>query len=133
LPAIFSPQAVNTESETYLADIQLIDLFGLGSIESARLKLDNNFTASEIHNLTQQKHVRVAVVYDSWFRPGTKAGIPQEWIRVGRWRIPENVICGDDTVAFYAVDPSESESLKRDLLQFRSLLPKDVQHIEEIQ
>ncbi len=116
---------------TYLADIQLVDLFGLGSLESARLKLNNNFTTSEIHNLTYQKHVQVAVVYDSWFRHETKAGIPQEWIRVGRWRIPENVICGDDTIAFYAVEPSEAESLKRNLKQFRSLLPMDVQHIEE--
>jgi hypothetical protein len=42
------------------------------------------------------------------------------------WKIPSNVICRGDTVAFYAVDPTEESRLVENLRKFSSQLPRDV-------
>ena len=59
-------------------------------------------------------------MYDSWFQ------IPAEWIKVGEWQIRDNVVCGDDTVSFYAVDPAATPGLIENLRAFASRLPADV-------
>ena len=52
--------------------------------------------------------------------------MPSEWTKVGEWTIRYNVTCGDDTVAFYAVDPAETDALIAHLRDFRTKLHKDV-------
>jgi hypothetical protein len=109
---------------TYLADIQLVDLWGLGSIELARLKLQKQFTTRQIYDLTHQRDVKIAIVYDHWYEG--VGGLPKQWVRVGQWSISNNVICGGDTVSLYAVDPSASHELMQNLRKFAIELPVDV-------
>jgi hypothetical protein len=109
---------------TYLTDIQLVDLWGLGSIESARLKLQKQFTTLQIYDLTHQRDVKIAIVYDHWYEG--VGGLPKQWVRVGQWSISNNVICGGDTVSLYAVDPSASRELMGNLRKFAIELPVDV-------
>lgn len=110
---------------TYLADIQIVDLWGLGSLEPARLKLQEQYTTQKIYYLTRQRGVTIAIVYDLWFK--RFGGLPGTWINVGQWGISNNVIAASDIVSLYAVNPSASDDLMQNLKHFAKELPIDVQ------
>ena len=108
----------------YLADIRCLDLAGIGSLEVARAELDRHYTTDRIYRLGRAKGVEVAIVYDHWFQ-GTRK-IPAQWSLVGIWIIPDNVVCGGDTVSFYAVTPEAEGELIKNLISFSPQLPADV-------
>ncbi len=110
----------------FLADIRLLDLWGLGSMEPAKLRREKLYITEEIYNLSQQHGVAIAIVYDSFFATDI-GGLPPQWVPLGKWRMPDNVICGDDNVTLYAVDPSARGELKQNLRQFAPELPADVE------
>ncbi len=110
---------------SYLADVRITDLFGLSSLQVARSKSNDQYTTETIDSLTRKAKVRIAIVYDRWCLDF--GGVPHEWIKVGEWVIPKNIVCGGDTVAFYAVGPSEEERLARSLKAFSEELPSDVE------
>jgi hypothetical protein len=105
---------------SFLADIKLVDLFGLASREVLALKQKNQLDDREIYRLCKDANVKIALVYDSWF-----ARLPAEWIKAGEWSIPHNVVCGGDKVSIYAVDPAEAEALVKNLREFSPGLPKE--------
>jgi hypothetical protein len=106
----------------YLADIHLLDLWGLASQEVAQARRDHQYQGAEIAHFCQQAQIKIAIIYDVWFR----GAVPPEWVRVGTWTIPNNLVAGDDTVTFYAVDPLEAPRLAQCLLDFSVELPPDV-------
>ena len=106
----------------YLADIHCLDLWGLANAEVAAAKRKHTYQVSDIDRLSQQTGTRVAIIYDAWFN----GGLPREWIRVGRWTIPNNVNVGEDTVSFYAVNRAEAQYLSQSLGDFSSQLPPEV-------
>lgn len=108
----------------YLADIRNLDLVGLGSMDVLRIKAQASFDSARIAELTKRKGIRIAIVYESWFK-GSKA-LPAEWIKVGGWTIPDNVVCAEDTVAFFATSPAEARILRRNLAGFSRSLPDAV-------
>jgi hypothetical protein len=110
----------------YLADIKCVDLFGLASIEVAVLKRAHLYNKQKIYALTKQKNVQIALLYDSWFDWGNIGGLPESWVKVGQWKIPDNYVCGDDVVSFYAVDSLQINELSNYLKLFSPSLPKDV-------
>ncbi|MDQ1352398.1 MAG: hypothetical protein QG657_2704, partial [Acidobacteriota bacterium] len=90
--------------------------------------LHKTFTAENIVLVARKSGARVAVVYDQFFRlVGIDSDLPQSWIKVGQWRIPNNVVCVRDTVTFYALDESEVPLLARNLRDFMSQLPPEVE------
>jgi hypothetical protein len=109
----------------YLADIKLLDLWGLGSPEVAAARLNRTYNTATIRHLARAKGVKVAIAYRLCFTPF--GGLPREWVMVGKWRIPANIICAEEIVTFYAVDPSEAPILRRHLLDFSSELPPQVE------
>jgi hypothetical protein len=109
----------------YLADIRCFDLWGLSDVEVARLRLAGRYDTEAMRQLSHQKGVRIALVYDAWYEP--YGGVPRQWQKAGQWTIPHNVICGGDTVSFYAVDPAAWASLRRHLDDFSRRLPRDVE------
>jgi len=119
---------------TYLADVRCLDLYGLASLEVARNRLSGAYDREQICDLARSNDARVAIVYDTWFRPGGMAGIPHDrpggipsqWIKVGQWEIANNAVCGHKVVSFYATDPSEEDHLISNLRQFASELPRSV-------
>jgi hypothetical protein len=108
----------------FFADIKCLDLVGLASIEVARAKSRKEYTSQKIYELAKAEHTRIAMVYESWFRKDRR--LPSQWIKVGEWMLPENVVCGDNTVSFYAVNPAEKDVLLANLRQFSSQLPRNV-------
>jgi len=108
----------------YLADVKNLDLYGIGSIEVARLRLNKNFNTQTIYNLAKTKNIKIAIVYDFWYED--YGGLPSAWIKVGEWTISNNVACGSSTVAFYAVERSEARTLFHHLESFAPALPESV-------
>jgi hypothetical protein len=108
----------------YFADIKCLDLWGLGSSEVANLMMHGRYSTQEIYNLAKQKKIKIALVYDQWFKK--YGGIPSEWIDVGNWTISNNIVLGGNTVKFYAVDPLQRDSLIKNLRDFSPYLVKDV-------
>jgi hypothetical protein len=117
---------------SYLADIRLFDLWGLGSMEPARLRLKKLYNTEQIYNLARQKGVTVAIAYDWWFDTKNIGGLPPQWIALGKWKIIKNVVAAGDTVILYAVDPSAADELIQNLRQFAEELPADVEKYANI-
>ena len=108
----------------YLADVEVLDLFGLADLEVARRKLSGTYDTQAIRELTRNRNVKVAVVYDAWFEK--LGGVPSEWARAGEWAIAHNVVAGSDRVTWYAVDPAEAPALIEHLRAFANDLPPEV-------
>ncbi len=108
----------------YLADVECVDLAGLGSLEVADMMKDRTMSTQKIYELSRAKKVRIAIVYDHWFN--AIGGLPAVWTKVGNWTIQRNVNVAGSTVSFYAVDPGEVEYLEHSLGKFSSRLPKSI-------
>jgi hypothetical protein len=106
----------------FLADIHCLDLMGLATFDVAAARRKHTYQVGDVDRLSKQSGTRIAIIYDGWF-PGK---VPRAWVRVGRWTIQNNIICGTDTVSFYAVDPAEAQHLSECLTDFSTRLPADV-------
>jgi hypothetical protein len=119
------PVAVNDAGAvSFLADVDLVDLWGLGTLETTRWKIGGGYGRQRLQQLAQAREVAVAIVYDHWF--DEIGGLPAAWHKVAEWRIVDNVIAGGDVVSFYAVAPGERDRLAANLKAFSSALPPAV-------
>ncbi len=98
----------------YLADLKLLDLYGLGSLEVAQAKRRGEFDREQVRALGRAHQVEIIIIYNTWF----EGKIPEEWQEVGQWQISDNVVCGSDTVSFYAPDASRREEIRAQLEEF---------------
>ncbi|HVN74976.1 MAG TPA: hypothetical protein VMT19_01580 [Thermoanaerobaculaceae bacterium] len=107
---------------SYFADVRLLDLWGLASLDVARARRGVGLSAAVVDRLAAADDVRVAVLYEEWY-----AGVlPRRWVRAGTWRIPDNVVCGGDTVTFFATSPEARDGLVQALREFSPELPAEV-------
>lgn len=111
----------------YLADVRVLDLWGLASREIAEAKLSGGYTTAFIADTARAQGVQVAVIYERWLEAA--GGVPPGWTRAGRWRVARNVVLGDRTVAFYAVEPAEAGPLADHLRAFAPELPAGVEQL----
>jgi hypothetical protein len=109
---------------SYIGEIQLLDLAGLGNAEVAQAKLEKKFNTQYIDEITKQKNARIAIIYDNWFKDENV--IPKQWRKTGEWTLYDNIVCGDNTVSFYAVDSSVEKNLIKNLRTFSNELPQKV-------
>jgi hypothetical protein len=116
--------ATDVGAISYLTNVRLLDLNGLGSIDVARLRLAGSYDSPAIQRLATDHGIEVAVGYDEWY--AKMGGVPPQWTRVGEWRIARNVVCEDDRVTWFAVDPSAAARLTANLASFSGDLPRDV-------
>ena len=99
-----------------------VDLWGLGNIQVARAKKKGYWTADFLDSLCRSRRVRAAVLYDKWFSDS----LLRRWTKVAIWQIRNNVICGDDSVSFFAVGSEDAPELKKDLREYERWLPAGV-------
>lgn len=124
------PVAVNDiGAVSYLGDTRVVDLQGLGTLDVAKVRSKGFLSEQQIDQLTKADGVRMAILFDRLFENGQMArdGLPPKWVKVGEWRILNNLVCWDDRVAFFAVDPSEETRLIEALRQFARQLPSDIE------
>ncbi len=106
----------------YLANVKTLDLYGLGSMQVARAKLNGTYGAPSIQRLSQAQNAEIAVIHTSWF----EGEIPPDWVEVGRWEIQDNYVCAEPQVTFYAPGSAWEQSATEHLRGFSALLPTTV-------
>jgi hypothetical protein len=122
LPAGSTVMANDIGAIAYLADVRLIDLYGLATQETARARREGRVDRALLARLAAPAPPAAVVVYRSWFADA----IPADWIQVGTWKVPEEVVVADRTVTFYATRPSDAALLARGLAAFGARLPPTV-------
>jgi hypothetical protein len=107
----------------FSSDLRLVDLSGLASRVVAADKVQQQWNQSAITAVSDQGGTEIAVVHDSLL---VSTGIPSSWIKVAEWTIPDNVVCGSDTVSWYGVGLENARTLAVNLQSFEPLLPRRV-------
>lgn len=112
---------------TYFNNIHLLDTYGLGSIEVAKLRkedhgefTDNKKLQAYIYNTAKLQHFEVALVFDEWVK------MPDYFAKVGTLTIQDNYMSGGTTVSFYSIKKENTEKLRNQLVEFSKETPKDV-------
>jgi hypothetical protein len=122
LPAGSTVMANDIGAIAYLADVRLVDLYGLATQETARARREGRVDRALLARLAAPAPPAAVVVYRSWFADA----IPADWIQVGTWKVPEEVVVADRTVTFYATRPADAALLARGLAAFEARLPPTV-------
>jgi hypothetical protein len=107
----------------YLADIECLDLRGLGSKDIAKARLNDNLDEKVVYKAAKRRDCKIAIIYED---KDYGYDIPSQWTKVGEWKIKYNVVCGDDIVSFWATDPEEIDDLIDNLKDFSRYLPNTV-------
>jgi hypothetical protein len=108
---------------SYLADIRLLDLYGLASMDVARLRRANLLGREALARLAAAHGAQVVLIYRSWF----SQVLPPDWLEAGSWRAPEQVVVAHRVVSFYALDAAGYGRLQRSLRAFQAQMPADVE------
>lgn len=109
----------------YMANLNCIDIFGLGTVEAARAKRKNRYDTEFIDELCQTGNTGIALIYDEWY--DEYGGVPPSWVKVGNWKVTgPSIVLGGLTVSFYAVDTTEINALSDNLKSFSHRLPNDI-------
>jgi hypothetical protein len=116
--------AIDVGAIAYYSDCKLQDLWGLGTMDFAQLKLKNLYISAPIDSVSRKLGMEIAIVYG---RPMNRPS----WQKVESWVIRENMVCSNDTVDFYALNQDAFYQLKQHLIAFRDSLPKSVIVIPE--
>ncbi len=86
---------------------QVLDLFGLGSIEALRLRKANPDSGEWMDALMARKGIEHAMVYEEWFPHR-----PRQWIKVGELRLAmANITLGGAVVSVYARSPAGAQRM----------------------
>jgi hypothetical protein len=106
---------------SYYSDIRLLDFYGLASIEIVNAKLKKQYTLHKIDSLARAKGMQMVVFYDQGLDNSVL-----KWYLVRRWYIKDNLVCGFDSVSFYAPTYQLAKELSAKLDAFEPKLPPRV-------
>lgn len=112
--------ATDIGAVAYYSGVHLIDLWGLGTLEAAKLKRSGAYTTQDIARIARENNAAIALVYDKWFEE--YGGVPPEWQKAGEWTVEENIILKDNTLSFYALRSEEWQNLVKNLRSFSNEL-----------
>ena len=104
----------------FLSAAKCLDLWGLGSKETAILRISGYFGREEIDALAFP--MEAIIVYEESFAEIK----PARWIKAGQWKIFHNIVAAFDSVAFFAPDSAKAARLMKNLKAFAPRLPKTV-------
>ena len=108
---------------SYYTQAEVLDLAGLASLPVARARRQDTFDASFINGWLDDADVRIAIVYDAWFRGRQR--FVRSWIPVATWVTDEGG-AEESTVNFYARDEEDARSLLARLEAFRRDMPPPI-------
>ena len=107
----------------YRSGARLVDLWGLGTTEVARLKSEKRYDRQAVADLLVRERVELVMVFDQWFARGRE--LPEDLILVARLRNSKNIVCLQDTVMIYATGTAEAEKMRKHLGHLPFTLPKE--------
>lgn len=109
----------------YLTDARVLDMYGLGNLEPAVMRAEpGGYTREDVRDWAEREGVRIAILQLGW--SVIKERIPTEWVKVGVWEVPRNIVFGDTEVGWYAVNEAEAEVLAAHLKEFASEVPEEI-------
>ncbi|MEI6177194.1 MAG: hypothetical protein WCS43_09900 [Verrucomicrobiota bacterium] len=103
---------------SFLTDASILDLWGLGDNRIAKAKHEHSYNSEFIKARLIEEQIDYVICYPSWFMPPTE--LPASLIPVERWVLGNNLICGSDTVVFYATSQHAVEKLALALDHYHS-------------
>lgn len=109
---------------SYFGNAYITDLWGLGNREVLDAKANNEYNSQYIYNLAVENNINIIMVYDEWFE--AYGGFSESFKKVGTWTISFNVVCGSPMVTFYAINETEENMLRSNLMEYNKLLPPTV-------
>ena len=104
----------------YYADVAVLDLWGLGSIEVARAKREGMYDAESLERLLKTHKTDVVIVFTNWF-PNM---LPSNLVSVCSWTTSSNY--SSRAVTFFGVSPEKAVLLENRLRQYQTNLPECV-------
>lgn len=106
---------------SYYADADILDLWGLGTIEVTRAKRMGKYNSNAIEHLLKQRRTEVVMVYSNWFNDIW----PKSLIPVAEWTATNNYF--GKTVTFYALSEEGAKDMGDRLREYQGLLPNSVE------
>ena len=100
---------------TYFTNITPYDYNGLGTSEITQLLYEHNFTNDTLAEVIALHNISIAVTYDN-INPDIP--IPCNWILIGYFYYPTNVLNGADHLNIYAINPAIALELQMNLKSF---------------
>jgi hypothetical protein len=101
-------------------------MYGLGSLEPAIFRRERGgYEPGDLLAWAKAEGAGIAILQVEW--KAVHSRIPREWIRVGEWEIPRNVVFGDTRIGWYAVNEAEAERLMANLRDFAPKVPIDIE------
>lgn len=104
---------------TYFTDIHLLDMAGLGSVETIPFNENRRQPDAKFERFLTQYTVNrkydIALIYDAWLQPY----IPKNWKKVAVLKITHPVTVARDEVAVYSVNRHNEQILKRNIRTFK--------------
>lgn len=103
---------------SYYTDIHLLDIAGLGSVETVPFNENKKKFGPEFENfLTQycnEHQYDIAVVYEGWLQ----GHVPKNWRKAAVLKIAEKVTVARLEVSVYSIDEKNLEQLKQNIRKF---------------
>jgi hypothetical protein len=99
-----------------------LDLWGLGNLAVTKSMKGHYYSTTFLDQLSKKDSVQVAVLFENFFPPQ----LLKKWTKVASWQVLNNVICADDSVSFYAINPAQRVSLQQNLRAYQSSLPPGI-------
>ncbi len=103
---------------SFFADVHIVDMAALATQEVTDRALERPCTPSFFRKMMIRRGAVAALLYTSWF-----PGLPGQWQRVGNLHTPDNVVCGDEDVAFFALADGQAPILAYQIVEFQKELP----------
>lgn len=103
---------------SYFTEIQLLDVVGLGSVETipfngSKVAFDDRFK-NFLTKYTAQNNFQLAIVYENWLN----GQIPVSWKKVAELSIDENLNAAGKTVSIYSIDEKGFVTLQENIRNF---------------
>jgi hypothetical protein len=77
-----------------------------------------------VERWARDEGARIAILQVDWFEVHPR--IPRNWVWVGDWVMPRNVVFETFRVGFFAVDSAEAPRLTEALRQFSPQVPRGI-------
>ena len=108
---------------SYFNNSTIMDLNGLGTFKIAKAIKNKQFNLELLKNNSDIKKCELAILYEGIH----DFDLPKEWIKIGSWKIKNNVICWKDEVFFYVINSANENKFRKDFKEFSKQLPYDIE------
>ena len=117
-----APVAVNDLGwVSYRNPNYVLDLWGLASYEALEQR-KSAVDAEWMAVLAEKHNIKLVMIYTEWF-----SSVPSSWIPVAHLRLSgKATVVGGDIVTFYVLAPTDVDTIRTDLEEFKATLPKGV-------